>query len=109
MDGDSHRSPDGHRGHIVLTDDAGAALAELTGVELKPVDLASVPLSLEQKIFDADWVQSPAPCAAAPLPTAPGWCWPKLTDGWRDNRSRSRIDGQAHLVDPSRGQCLAGR
>ncbi len=60
MDGDSHRSPDGHRGHIVLTDDAGAVLAELTGVELKPVDLASVPLSLEQKIFDAAWVQSPA-------------------------------------------------
>ena len=35
-------------------------LAELTGVELKPVDLASVPLPLEQKIFDAAWVQSPA-------------------------------------------------
>jgi phthiocerol/phenolphthiocerol synthesis type-I polyketide synthase D len=51
---------EGHRGHIVLTDEAGAVLAELTGVELKPVDLASVPLSLEQKIFDAAWVQSPA-------------------------------------------------
>jgi phthiocerol/phenolphthiocerol synthesis type-I polyketide synthase D len=51
---------DGHRGQIVLTDEAGAVLAELTGVELKPVDLASVPLSLEQKIFDAAWVQSPA-------------------------------------------------
>jgi phthiocerol/phenolphthiocerol synthesis type-I polyketide synthase D len=48
------------RGRIVLTDDAGTVLAELTGVELKPVDLASVPLSLEQKIFDAAWVQ----CAA---------------------------------------------
>jgi phthiocerol/phenolphthiocerol synthesis type-I polyketide synthase D len=52
--------PAGHRGHIVLTDEAGAVLAELTGIELKPVDLASVPLSLEQKIFDAAWVQSPA-------------------------------------------------
>ncbi len=50
----------GHRGHVVLTDPDGAVLAELTGVELKPVDLASVPLSLEQKIFDAAWVQSPA-------------------------------------------------
>ncbi|WP_428341141.1 SDR family NAD(P)-dependent oxidoreductase [Mycobacterium sp.] len=50
----------GHRGHIVLTDTAGAVLAELTGVELKPVDLATVPLSLEQMIFDAAWVQSPA-------------------------------------------------
>src|SRR3984885_10928611 len=52
---------DGHRGRIVLTDDTGATIAELTGIELKPVDLASVPLSLEQKIFDAAWVQNPAP------------------------------------------------
>jgi phthiocerol/phenolphthiocerol synthesis type-I polyketide synthase D len=51
---------DVHRGRIALTDDTGATIAELTGVELKPVDLASVPLSLEQKIFDAAWVQSPA-------------------------------------------------
>jgi phthiocerol/phenolphthiocerol synthesis type-I polyketide synthase D len=49
----------GHRGHIVLTDEGGAVLAELTGVELKPIDLASVPLSLEQKIFDAAWVPGP--------------------------------------------------
>ncbi|HXO13601.1 MAG TPA: SDR family NAD(P)-dependent oxidoreductase, partial [Mycobacterium sp.] len=52
---------DGHRGRIALTDDTGATIAELTGIELKPVDLASVPLSLEQKIFDAAWVQNPAP------------------------------------------------
>ena len=52
---------DGHRGRIVLTDDTGTTIAELTGIELKPVDLASVPLSLEQKIFDAAWVQSAAP------------------------------------------------
>ena len=56
----AHTELDGERGRVVLTDDAGALLAELTGVELKPVDLASVPLSLEQKIFDAAWVQSPA-------------------------------------------------
>ena len=55
------QGPDGHRGRIVLTDDAGSTIAELTGIELKPVDLASVPLSLEQKIFDAAWVQSAAP------------------------------------------------
>ncbi|WP_343572004.1 SDR family NAD(P)-dependent oxidoreductase [Mycobacterium sp.] len=48
------------RGRIVLTDDAGAVLAELTGVEFKAVDLAGVPMSLEQKIFDAAWVQTPA-------------------------------------------------
>ena len=47
------------RGRVVLTDDGGAVLAELTGVELKPIDLASVPLSLEQKVFDAAWVPSP--------------------------------------------------
>jgi phthiocerol/phenolphthiocerol synthesis type-I polyketide synthase D len=53
------QTQDGRRGRVVLTDDAGAVLAELTGVELKPVDLSSVPLSLEQKIFDAAWVSSP--------------------------------------------------
>ncbi|HEY2199699.1 MAG TPA: SDR family NAD(P)-dependent oxidoreductase, partial [Mycobacterium sp.] len=51
----------GRGGHIVLTDDTGATVAELTGITLKPVDLASVPLSLEQKVFDAAWVQNPAP------------------------------------------------
>src|SRR6201999_3180875 len=52
---------DGHRGRIGFTDGTGVTIAELTGIELKPVDLASVPLSLEQKIFDAAWVQNPAP------------------------------------------------
>jgi phthiocerol/phenolphthiocerol synthesis type-I polyketide synthase D len=51
----------GYRGRIVLTDDAGIPVAELTGIELRPVDLATVPLTLEQKIFDAAWMQSSAP------------------------------------------------
>jgi phthiocerol/phenolphthiocerol synthesis type-I polyketide synthase D len=51
----------GYLGRIVLTDDAGTPTAELTGIELQPVDLATVPLALEQKIFDAAWVQSAAP------------------------------------------------
>jgi phthiocerol/phenolphthiocerol synthesis type-I polyketide synthase D len=33
----------GYRGRIVLTDDAGIPVAELTGIELRPVDLATVP------------------------------------------------------------------
>ncbi|UMB70946.1 type I polyketide synthase [Mycobacterium paraterrae] len=54
-----HTEVAGERGRVVLADDVGAVLAELIGVEFKPVDLASVPLSLQQKVFDASWVQSP--------------------------------------------------
>ena len=51
--------------------------AELTGIELRPVDPAAVPLPLEQKIFDTVWVQSSAPPIAAGdrCPPAAGWCW----------------------------------
>jgi len=55
----AHLESADERGRIVLTDDAGAVLAELTGVEFKVVDPAGVPMSLEQKIFDAAWVQTP--------------------------------------------------
>ncbi len=97
---------DSHRGHIVLTDDAGAVLAELTGVELKPVDLASVPLSLEQKIFDAAWVPSPATHGGA---VADG-TWVVLAESDPETTgSRSKGHRQAHLVDPACGQRHAGR
>jgi phthiocerol/phenolphthiocerol synthesis type-I polyketide synthase D len=50
-----------HRGRIVLTDDTGTPTAELTGIELRPIDPRTVPLPLEQKIFDSVWVQCSSP------------------------------------------------
>ena len=55
----------GYRGNLVLTDETGISIAELTGIELRPVDLSSLPMDLGQKIFDAEWVASPAPAGAA--------------------------------------------
>ena len=55
----------GYRGRITLTDETGTPVAELAGVELRPVDLSSVPMDLGQKIFDAAWVASPAPAGAS--------------------------------------------
>ncbi len=55
----------GYRGRITLTDETGTPVAELTGIELRPVDLSSVPMDLGQKIFDAAWVASPAPAGAS--------------------------------------------
>ena len=47
-----------YRGRIVLTDDAGSVIAEITGIELRPVDVGALRLPLEHKIFDAEWVHS---------------------------------------------------
>jgi phthiocerol/phenolphthiocerol synthesis type-I polyketide synthase D len=61
----AEQGQDGYRGNIVLTDETGTTIAELTGIELRPMDLGSVPLDLGQKIFDAAWVASPAPAGDA--------------------------------------------
>ena len=55
----------GYRGRITLTDETGTPVAELTGIELRPVDLSSVPMDLGQKIFDAAWVASPTPAGVS--------------------------------------------
>ncbi|MCV7257382.1 SDR family NAD(P)-dependent oxidoreductase, partial [Mycobacterium shimoidei] len=55
------QSPGGYQGRIVFTDDTGTATAELTGIELRPVDPRAVALPLEHKIFDTAWMDSPLP------------------------------------------------
>ncbi|WP_131810581.1 SDR family NAD(P)-dependent oxidoreductase, partial [Mycolicibacter sinensis] len=56
-------------GRVLLTDDAGAPLAELTGIELRPIDPRSLRVPLEQKIFATEWIESAAP---EPADAAPG-------------------------------------
>ncbi|WP_419179725.1 SDR family NAD(P)-dependent oxidoreductase [Mycolicibacter terrae] len=54
-------------GRVVLTDDVGTTLADLTGIELRPLDPRSLRVPLEQKIFATEWITSdaPEPSAAA--------------------------------------------
>ncbi|ORW19154.1 hypothetical protein AWC18_15240 [Mycolicibacter nonchromogenicus] len=42
-------------GRILLTDESGAAVAELTGVELRPLDPRALRVPLDQKLFAAEW------------------------------------------------------
>ncbi|MFL0178865.1 SDR family NAD(P)-dependent oxidoreductase [Mycobacterium sp. SMC-15] len=51
-------------GRVVLSDEAGAVLAELTGIELRPLDPRSLRVPLDQKLFATEWALSPAPDAA---------------------------------------------
>ncbi|KKC00606.2 type I polyketide synthase [Mycolicibacter arupensis] len=42
-------------GRVVLTDESGAVVAELTGVELRPLDPRSLRVPLDQKLFATEW------------------------------------------------------
>ncbi|MCV7409094.1 polyketide synthase [Mycobacterium florentinum] len=67
----------GKLGRIVLTDDAGAVMAEINDIYVRRVERRSVPLPLSQKVFDTAWV--PRPVVAGPS-DVPG-SWLVLTDG----------------------------
>ena len=71
------QGPGNYRGRIVLSDDNGTPTAELTGIELRPVDPRALPLPLAQKVFETIWVQSSAPQIEA---AAPAGSWLVLTD-----------------------------
>ena len=56
-------------GHLIaLVDDAGAATAELAGIEFAAVDPGSLPTSLDQMTFNTEWVEAPLAAGQA----APG-------------------------------------
>ncbi|MFN8225880.1 MAG: type I polyketide synthase [Mycobacterium sp.] len=63
-------------GRILLVDDAGAATAELSGIEFAAVDPGSLPTSLDQMTFTTEWVEAPLAAGQA----APG-SWVLLADG----------------------------
>ncbi|MEB3021825.1 SDR family NAD(P)-dependent oxidoreductase, partial [[Mycobacterium] crassicus] len=48
-------------GRVVLTGADGTAIAELTGVQLRPLDPRSLRLPLEHKLYATEWAPSPAP------------------------------------------------
>jgi phthiocerol/phenolphthiocerol synthesis type-I polyketide synthase D len=74
------QGPGDYRGRIILTDGTGTPTAELTGIELRPVDPRTVPLPLEQKIFDTVWVQSSTPETGSASDPVPAGSWLLLAD-----------------------------
>ncbi len=70
-----------HVGRIVLEDEAGTPTAEVTGIRMRPVDARTVPLPLEQKIFDTEWIPSPAQSQSnGGAPAAPAGSWLLLAE-----------------------------
>ena len=49
----------GKLGKVALIDDAGQVAAEVDGIYLRRVERGAVPLPLAQKLFDAQWIESP--------------------------------------------------
>ncbi len=95
------QAPGDYRGRIVLTDDAGTVTAELTGVELRPVDPAAVRLPLERKVFDAVWVQSSAPRIASASDRVAGGSWLLLAGS--DSETAALVaDVATRLSSPTR-------
>jgi phthiocerol/phenolphthiocerol synthesis type-I polyketide synthase D len=73
----------GYLGRIVLTDDTGIPAAELTGIQLRPIDAGALQLPLQQKIFDTEWVASPEtgrPVETPATSAAAAGTWLLLTD-----------------------------
>ncbi len=95
------QAPGDYRGRIVLTDDAGTVTAELTGIELRPVDPSAVRLPLEQKIFDTVWVQSSTPQTGSPGERVPTGSWLLLADS--DSETAALVaEFAARLSSPTR-------
>ena len=55
-------NPDGDgagiMGRVLITDDTGRPTAEISGIYLQRVQRRTVPMPLEQKIFDTEWVHT---------------------------------------------------
>ncbi|RPA66288.1 SDR family NAD(P)-dependent oxidoreductase [Gordonia oryzae] len=52
-------------GSFILSDESGAAVAVASGIYLRRVERHSVPLPLEQKLFDTEWVPADLPSDAS--------------------------------------------
>jgi phthiocerol/phenolphthiocerol synthesis type-I polyketide synthase D len=80
-------------GRIVLIDDAGCVAAEVDGIYLRRVERRAVPLPLAQKVFDAEWTESPIVAEATqPDVDAARGSWLVLTDAATDASARAMAD-----------------
>jgi phthiocerol/phenolphthiocerol synthesis type-I polyketide synthase D len=95
------RQDAGYLGRIILSDGSGTPTAELTGVDLRPVDPRMVPLPLEQKIFDTVWVQSSTPQTGSADDRIPTGSWLLLADSGSETAALV-ADVAARLSSPTR-------
>ncbi|MDT5312044.1 MAG: phthiocerol/phenolphthiocerol synthesis type-I polyketide synthase [Mycobacterium sp.] len=90
----------GKLGRIVLMDPAGQPTAEITGVYLRRVERRTVPLPLEQKIFDIRWQESAPPETGGESSAAAAGSWLMLSDGSETKAFADRF--AAAFAGPSR-------
>jgi phthiocerol/phenolphthiocerol synthesis type-I polyketide synthase D len=95
------QAPGDYRGRIVLIDDAGTVTAELTGIELRPVDPTAVRLPLGQKIFDTVWVQSSTPEIGSAGDRVPTGSWLLLANSDSETEAFA-AEFAARLSSPTR-------
>uniref|UniRef100_UPI000463344D SDR family NAD(P)-dependent oxidoreductase n=2 Tax=unclassified Mycobacterium TaxID=2642494 RepID=UPI000463344D len=68
-------------GRVVLSDDTGTAIAELTGVELRPLDPRALRVPLDQKLFATEWTPTElAPTSEGTGAAAGSWLLLTETD-----------------------------
>ena len=95
------QAPGDYRGRVVLTDDAGTVIAELTGIELRPVDPGALRLPLEQKVFDAIWVPTAVPQPGPADDRVPAGSWLLLADSDAETATLA-AEFSAALSSPTR-------
>ena len=79
----------GKLGRITLMDEAGTPTAEITGVYLRRIERRTVPLPLEQKIFDTTWVEDAPSKGGQELSGAPAGSWLLLSE---DSDTKALVD-----------------
>ena len=80
----------GKLGRITLMDEAGTPTAEITGVYLRRIERRTVPLPLEQKIFDTTWVENaPSSKGGQDLSGVPDGSWLLLSE---DSDTKALVD-----------------
>ncbi|MGV0750728.1 SDR family NAD(P)-dependent oxidoreductase, partial [Mycolicibacter minnesotensis] len=87
-------------GRVVLTDDTGTAVAELTGVELRPLDPRALRVPLDQKLFATEWTPAESVTASEDTGAAAG-SWLLLSETGTDTEGLT-AQFAARLAAPNR-------
>ncbi|WP_409426234.1 SDR family NAD(P)-dependent oxidoreductase [Mycobacterium sp. SMC-11] len=87
-------------GRVVLTDDTGTAVAELTGVELRPLDPRALRVPLDQKLFATEWAPAESVTTSEGTGAAAG-SWLLLSETGTDTEALA-AQFAARLAAPNR-------